>query len=63
MADMSTKKPTKLHVGESELLCKNGCGFYGNQLWQGYCSICYREECQKQKHASSARDSQHANKG
>ncbi|XP_076843338.1 rab5 GDP/GTP exchange factor-like [Brachyhypopomus gauderio] len=36
-----------IHLSQVELLCKDGCGYYGNPTWDGYCSLCWRKRSRK----------------
>ncbi|KAL1140198.1 hypothetical protein AAG570_000130 [Ranatra chinensis] len=60
---MYASKKASLKIDESYLMCKNGCRFYGNEEWEGYCSKCHRENSQKRRRkmpeADSIKDKQH----
>uniref|UniRef100_A0A7E4VN54 Rab5 GDP/GTP exchange factor n=1 Tax=Panagrellus redivivus TaxID=6233 RepID=A0A7E4VN54_PANRE len=44
-------KRLRVTISEQELLCKNGCGFYGTPQWNGLCSKCWRLYNASQKRA------------
>ena len=47
MSDVSSGQARMSMIPRTDILCRNGCGFFGNQEWQWYCSLCWREHSQK----------------
>ena len=37
---------------KTNLLCKMGCGFFGNQSFEGMCSKCYKDNLKRQQQPS-----------
>lgn len=51
---MFASKMPSLRIDQSDLKCKNGCDYFGNPQWQGYCSKCHREQMQRQRKAGES---------
>ncbi|KAH8408720.1 hypothetical protein KR215_011479 [Drosophila sulfurigaster] len=45
---MANRAPM-LRIGQQDLKCRQGCGFYGNTQFDGLCSKCFRERNDKQR--------------
>ncbi|GFS36809.1 hypothetical protein NPIL_480661 [Nephila pilipes] len=53
---MTSTNPSKpIAALKESLMCKNGCGYFGNPEWLGYCSQCHREIIQKVKPGRSSK--------
>ncbi|XP_045473794.1 rab5 GDP/GTP exchange factor isoform X2 [Harmonia axyridis] len=48
----ATKQPS-LRINQADLICKSGCGYFGNADWEGYCSKCFRNHMDQKKQGSS----------
>ncbi|KAH8372503.1 hypothetical protein KR093_011772, partial [Drosophila rubida] len=46
---MMANRAPMLRIGQQDLKCRQGCGFYGNTQFDGLCSKCFRERNDKQR--------------
>ncbi|XP_073944492.1 rabaptin-5-associated exchange factor for Rab5 isoform X2 [Choristoneura fumiferana] len=54
---MIASKMPSIRLEAGDLKCKNGCDYFGNPQWQGYCSQCHRDHMAKQRRAEKEKAS------
>ncbi|XP_077571427.1 rab5 GDP/GTP exchange factor-like [Stigmatopora nigra] len=53
---MWTDKQRGIRLSQQKLMCKNSCGYYGNPLWNGFCSKCWKDRARPaEAHRQDAR--------
>lgn len=43
-------------TNQTQVLCSNGCGFYGNPRNNGMCSVCYKDSLQRRNNSGRSSD-------
>ncbi|XP_059383377.1 AN1-type zinc finger protein 6 isoform X1 [Carassius carassius] len=56
MSEEDQERDMAQETNQTQVLCSNGCGFYGNPRNNGMCSVCYKDSLQRQNNSGRSSD-------